>query len=71
MSGTEGLKRGFEVIDTGGPISMPVGEGVIGRVFDVTGDPGGRARARSGREALPYPSSRRHRSWINPLLRRC
>jgi len=39
MSGTEGLKRGFEVIDSGGPISMPVGECVMGRVFDVTGTP--------------------------------
>ncbi len=37
MSTTEGLKRGFEVTDTGAPISMPVGEGVMGRVFDVTG----------------------------------
>jgi len=39
MSGTEGLKRGFKVTDTGGPISVPVGEGVMGRVFDVTGNP--------------------------------
>src|SRR4029079_3867979 len=39
MSGTEGLKRGFEVTDSGGPISMPVGDGVMGRVFDVTGNP--------------------------------
>ncbi len=39
MSTTEGLKRGMEVTDTGGPISMPVGDGVMGRVFDVTGDP--------------------------------
>ena len=39
MSGTEGLKRGFEVVDTGGPMTMPVGEGVMGRVFDVTGTP--------------------------------
>src|SRR3954471_15706590 len=39
MSGTEGLKRGFKVADSGGPISMPVGEGVMGRVFDVTGNP--------------------------------
>jgi F-type H+-transporting ATPase subunit beta len=37
MSSTEGLKRGFEVADTGAPISMPVGEGVMGRVFNVTG----------------------------------
>jgi F-type H+/Na+-transporting ATPase subunit beta len=39
MAGTEGLKRGYEVIDTGAPISMPVGEGVMGRVFDVCGRP--------------------------------
>jgi F-type H+-transporting ATPase subunit beta len=39
MSGTEGLKRGYEVIDTGAPISVPVGEGVMGRVFDVCGKP--------------------------------
>ena len=39
MSTTEGLKRGYEVVDTGGPISMPVGDGVMGRVLDVTGDP--------------------------------
>src|ERR1044071_3534774 len=39
MSGTEGLKRGYEAVDTGAPISMPVGEGVMGRVFDVCGNP--------------------------------
>src|SRR5947208_3797063 len=39
MSTTEGLKRGYEVTDTGAPISMPVGEAVMGRVFDVTGQP--------------------------------
>ncbi|MCU0783965.1 MAG: F0F1 ATP synthase subunit beta [Verrucomicrobia bacterium] len=37
MSSTEGLKRGYEVLDTGGPICVPVGEAVMGRVFDVTG----------------------------------
>src|SRR5882757_650407 len=39
MSGTEGLKRGYEVIDTGAPIMMPVGEEVMRRVFDVCGNP--------------------------------
>ena len=39
MATTEGLKRGFEVTDSGGPISVPVGEGVMGRIFDVTGNP--------------------------------
>jgi F-type H+-transporting ATPase subunit beta len=39
MSSTEGLQRGMKVKDTGAPISVPVGEGVLGRVFNVTGDP--------------------------------
>jgi len=39
MSSTEGLVRGLEVDDTGAPISVPVGEGVLGRIFNVTGDP--------------------------------
>jgi F-type H+-transporting ATPase subunit beta len=39
MSSTEGLKRGTVVTNTGAPISVPVGEGVLGRVFNVTGDP--------------------------------
>ena len=39
MSGTEGLKRGFKVTDSGGPILMPVGPGVMGRVLNVTGAP--------------------------------
>ncbi len=38
MSSTEGLKRGMSVTDTGGPITVPVGEGVLGRLFNVTGD---------------------------------
>src|SRR5215213_8014662 len=39
MSGTEGLKRGSRFEETGGPLQMPVGPGVMGRVFDVTGNP--------------------------------
>ena len=38
MDGTEGLVRGMEVIDTGKAIAMPVGEGINGRLFNVTGD---------------------------------
>ncbi len=38
MSTTEGLKRGMELIDAGGPIAMPVGQAVMGRVFNVTGE---------------------------------
>jgi len=48
MSSSEGLKRGMEVEDTGAPISVPVGEGVLGRIFDVTGTPV------DGRGPVPY-----------------
>ncbi len=34
---TDGLARGVEAVDTGEPISVPVGEGCLGRIFDVTG----------------------------------
>ncbi|WP_434640795.1 F0F1 ATP synthase subunit beta [Thermoanaerobacterium thermosaccharolyticum] len=39
MSSTDGLKRGMECFDTGGPISVPVGEGTLGRMFNVLGKP--------------------------------
>ncbi len=39
MSTTDGLVRGMEVIDTGAPISVPVGEVTLGRVFNVLGEP--------------------------------
>lgn len=39
MDATEGLRRGMPVHDTGGPISVPVGEEVLGRMLNVTGDP--------------------------------
>src|SRR3990167_811130 len=38
MGPTDGLKRGTEVEDTGSPISVPVGEEVLGRLFNVLGD---------------------------------
>jgi len=39
MDATEGLVRGQEVTDTGGPISMPVGPGTLGRIMNVVGEP--------------------------------
>jgi F-type H+-transporting ATPase subunit beta len=39
MSSTEGIVRGMDAADTGAAISVPVGEGVLGRIFNVTGDP--------------------------------
>lgn len=39
MEGTDGLKRGMEAINTGKPISVPVGKSVLGRLFNVLGQP--------------------------------
>ncbi|MGG7176920.1 F0F1 ATP synthase subunit beta [Clostridium paraputrificum] len=39
MEATEGLRRGMDAIDTGKPIVVPVGEGVLGRLFNVLGNP--------------------------------
>ncbi|MEC9377156.1 MAG: F0F1 ATP synthase subunit beta [Candidatus Neomarinimicrobiota bacterium] len=39
MDSTDGLKRGHKVMDTGKPISVPVGENILGRMFDVLGEP--------------------------------
>ena len=39
MDGTEGIVRGTAVTDTGKAIAMPIGEGIKGRLFNVTGDP--------------------------------
>ncbi len=39
MDSTDGLQRGDEVIDTGGPITVPVGDGTLGRIFNLLGEP--------------------------------
>ena len=39
LGSTDGVRRGQECIDTGGPVSVPVGEGVLGRVFNLLGEP--------------------------------
>ena len=47
MDSTEGLSRGARVVDTGGPITVPVGEEVLGRLFSVIGE------VIDGKEELP------------------
>ena len=39
MGSTEGLKRGLEVVNSGGPITVPVGVKTLGRIMDVLGNP--------------------------------
>src|SRR5919199_2822124 len=39
MSSTDGLRRGTEAVDTGAPITVPVGPAALGRIFNVLGQP--------------------------------
>jgi F-type H+/Na+-transporting ATPase subunit beta len=39
LGSTDGLMRGQDCVDTGGPVSVPVGEGTLGRVFNLLGEP--------------------------------
>ena len=39
MGSTDGVKRGLAVLNTGAPISVPVGKGTLGRIMDVLGKP--------------------------------
>ena len=39
MGSTDGLRRGMDAIATGAPITVPVGENTLGRIFNVLGDP--------------------------------
>ena len=39
LSSTDGISRGCEAVDTGAPITMPVGEATLGRMFNVVGEP--------------------------------
>ncbi len=39
MDATDGLQRGDEAVDTGGPITVPVGDATLGRIFNLLGDP--------------------------------
>src|SRR3954447_13103039 len=39
LGGTDGLRRGMDVVDTGGSLTVPVGKETLGRVFNLLGDP--------------------------------
>ncbi|MDP4094256.1 MAG: F0F1 ATP synthase subunit beta, partial [Bacillota bacterium] len=53
MSSTDGLVRGMEAVDTGGSIKVPVGKEVLGRVFNVLGEPVDKAGEVNAKEYLP------------------
>ena len=53
MSSTDGMVRGDKAVDTGGPITVPVGEGCLGRVFNLLGEPIDEKPAPEGLERWP------------------
>ncbi|RMG66605.1 MAG: F0F1 ATP synthase subunit beta [Nitrospirae bacterium] len=53
MGPTDGLVRGMKVVDTGQPISVPVGEATLGRIMNVTGDPYDNAGPINAKERWP------------------
>ena len=57
MSSTDGLQRGVEAIDTGAPITVPVGEDCLGRVFNLLGQPIDNKPAVAGAESWPIHRS--------------
>lgn len=57
MSSTDGLVRGLEVVDTGAPISVPVGKVTLGRIFNVLGEPVDNQGPVNSTETLPIHRS--------------
>lgn len=53
MDNTDGLKRGQPVLDTGAPITIPVGDGVLGRILNVVGEPVDEAGPVNAKATLP------------------
>nr|YP_009184946.1 CF1 beta subunit of ATP synthase [Hafniomonas laevis]ALO63022.1 CF1 beta subunit of ATP synthase [Hafniomonas laevis] len=53
MTSTDGLMRGMEVIDTGNPLSVPVGKATLGRIFNVLGEPVDNMGPVSAENSLP------------------
>src|ERR671935_1048700 len=53
MDSTDGLRRGDRVVDTGGPITVPVGEQTLGRIFNLLGEPIDEKEAVEGEERWP------------------
>ncbi|MBE6613932.1 MAG: F0F1 ATP synthase subunit beta [Ruminococcaceae bacterium] len=60
MQPTDGLSRGMTAVDTGAPISVPVGKGTLGRMTNVTGDPIDRAGEIVTEERWPIHHSAPH-----------
>src|SRR5438045_7040347 len=64
MSSTDAVVRGMEVVDTGGPISVPVGKPALGRILNVLGDPVDNGPAIPA-DAKRWPIHRKRPDFVN------
>jgi F-type H+/Na+-transporting ATPase subunit beta len=64
MSSTDAVVRGMEVVDTGGPISVPVGAPALGRILNVLGEPVDNG-APIPKDALRWPIHRKRPDFVN------
>jgi F-type H+-transporting ATPase subunit beta len=64
MSSTDGIERGFEVVDTGGPITVPVGDPALGRILNVIGQPVDNGPA-IPKDAPRWPIHRKRPDFVN------
>jgi len=66
LGSTDGLKRGMEISDTGAPVDVPVGEEVLGRVFNLLGNPIDNKPALEGVKRQPIHRSAPDFTALNP-----
>ncbi len=66
LGSTDGLRRGMACSDTGSPVSVPVGEGVLGRVFNLLGQPIDKAGPVNATKSSPIHKSPPEFSQLNP-----
>jgi len=64
MSSTDAVVRGMEVVDTGGAISVPVGEPALGRILNVLGEPVDQGKP-IPKDALRWPIHRKRPDFVN------
>src|SRR3954463_10180960 len=64
MSSTDGVIRGMEVVDTGAPISVPVGKAALGRILNVLGEPVDNGAA-IPKDAVRWPIHRKRPDFVN------
>ena len=69
MGPTDGLVRGMEAVATGAPITVPVGENTLGRMFNVLGEPIEISRLRSVRNIFRFTGKHRSSQSRQPIQR--